>query len=146
MNKDDAIERMRELVDAKVPFLHQGRDFNGIDCVHSLAYAYQYEGQIPAYPRNPVNSELERELEKIFGPPILSVHPKEPLENTSRLKVLDILSMQYRGPIRHLAMIVPHISLPGVLSIAHADSMKGHVIEHILDRKWIRRIVKVWRP
>lgn len=146
MIKEKAIERMRELVDAKVPFLHQGRDFNGIDCVHSLAYAYQYEGEIPAYPRNPVNGELERELEKIFGEPIISVHPKQPMNDASQLQPLDILSMQYRGPIRHLAMVVPHVSLKGVLSIAHADSMKGHVIEHILDQKWIRRIVKVWRP
>lgn len=146
MNKEHAIDRMRELVDAKVPFLHQGKDFNGIDCVHSLAYAYQYEGTIPPYPMNPVNGELERELEKIFGAPLIAVHPKDPLKDASQLQPLDILSMQYRGPIRHLAMVVPHRSIPDALSVAHADSMRGLVIEHILDQKWIRRIVKVWRP
>ena len=54
--------------------------------------------------------------------------------------------MQYAGPVRHVAIVVPHIAIKGVLSIVHTDAMVGHVVEHILDEKWRRRIAKVWRP
>lgn len=146
MNKEGAIERIRELVRAEVPFLHQGRSFEGCDCVWAQAYAFLYEGPIPAYSDTPVNGELERELEKRLGPPFLVVPRTDPLTDYGPLQPLDILSMQYRGPIRHLAMVVPHINIKGALSIAHTDSNLGRMTEHILDRKWLRRIVKVWRP
>lgn len=141
MNTEHAIERMREMVANKTPFVHQGRDpVNGIDCIGALAYAFQWEPPLPAYPRDPVNGELERNLQKEFGPPIL-----ERPQSNDVLRALDLVSMQYRGPSRHVALIVPHINLPGVLSIIHTDSMVERVVEHILDDKWRRRIVKVWR-
>ena len=146
MNKDNAIDRIRELVSAKVPFLHQGRTFDGIDCVGALAYAYDYQGEIPAYPEDPVNGELERELQRIFGEPYLVIDRMNPITTQEDLQPLDILSMQYKGPIRHVAMVVPHVNIPGVFSVAHTDAMLGRVTEHILDVKWLRRIVKVWRP
>lgn len=140
-DRSRAIARIRELVDAKVPFLHQGRDFNGIDCVGALVYAEEYKGDIPAYPENPVNGELERNLVRVYGQPTF-VRPFD----YALLLPGDILSMQYAGPIRHVAMVVPHVSIPGALSIVHTDSNVGRVTEHILDHKWLRRIVKVWRP
>lgn len=146
MNKENAIERMRMLVEARTPFLHQGRDIDGIDCIGALAFALQYDKEIPAYPRDPVNGELEKELQRVIGSPIIEVKKYEPLTSTELLQPLDILAMQYRGPTRHVAMVVPHISIPDVLSVIHTDSILGRVTEHILDRKWIGRIVKVWRP
>lgn len=140
-NKDGAIERMRELSAAGVPHVHQGTDLNGIDCVGALVYAFQYHGPIPSYPQDPVNGELERELTAIFGP-----HRFERPLAKGCLQPLDILSMQYKGPVRHVALVVPHVNIPGALSIIHSDSMHEKVVEHILDFKWERRIVKVWRP
>lgn len=144
-NKDNAIERMRALAAAQVPFVHQGRDFAGIDCVGAIVYAFEYDGEVPAYPDNPVNGELELNLARVFGQPI-RVHSREEPITLDDLRAGDIVSMQYRGPARHVALIVPHVSLPGVLSIIHTDSMVERVTEHILDAKWVRRIVKVWRP
>lgn len=141
MNKDGAIERMRELAAAGVPFLHQGRDFNGIDCVGGLCYAFQYEGEVPAYPRDPVNGELERNLKRAFGPWIM-----EKPASVEDLRAGDIVSMQYAGPTRHVALVADHPTIPGQLSLIHTDSRLGRVTEHILDHKWFRRIVKVWRP
>ncbi len=137
---------MRELVEARVPFMHQGRDFDGIDCIGALAYALDYKDPLPVYPRDPVNGELEKELGRILGAPLFTVQKYEPISDYSMLQPLDILAMQYRGPIRHVAMAVPHIAIPGVLSVIHTDSRLGRVTEHILDQKWLRRIVKVWRP
>lgn len=144
-NKDNAIERMRELAAARVPFVHQGRDFNGIDCVGAIVHAFQYDGEVPAYPDNPINGELELNLARVFGTPIKVTSHDDPV-TLDDLRAGDIVSMQYRGPSRHVALIVPHVSLPGVLSVIHTDAMVERVTEHILDAKWVRRIVKVWRP
>lgn len=141
MNKTDALARLRQLVALGVPYVHQGRDLNGIDCIGAWTYAFQYEGEVPAYPENPVNGELERNLRRVLGEPVL-----ERPESAELLCPLDLLSMQYAGPVRHLAVVVPHISIPRALSIVHTDSRLGRVTEHILDGRWLRRVVRVWRP
>lgn len=147
MIKEHAIERMRELVANKTPFVHQGDNpISGIDCVNALKYAFQYEGEIPAYPENPINGELELNLQRIFGPPILSRSPHDPVFTNDQLRALDIVSMQYRGPARHVALVVDHIAIKGALSVIHTDASLNKVTEHILDFKWQRRILKVWRP
>jgi cell wall-associated NlpC family hydrolase len=150
MNKEGAIERMRELAAAKIPFLHQGRDHNGIDCVGGLAYAFQYDGEMPAYPQDPVNGELERELCRVFGPPlhVRASTLAEPLA-PALFEPGDVVSMQYKGPVRHVALVAAHVdqrNCPGALSIIHTDSSLGRVTEHIFDFKWQRRVMKVWRP
>ena len=133
-------ERARLLKD--VPFLHQGRTFDGIDCIGLMAYAIQYPfDQIPAYPRDPINSELENAMTAAFGEPLFATPPIR----VEDLREGDLAAMQYRGPIRHVGIIVNHLTIPGALSLIHTDSMVGKVTEHILDAKWLRRIEKVWR-
>jgi hypothetical protein len=53
--------------------------------------------------------------------------------------------MQYAGPIRHVGILVPHVSIPGQLSVMHTDSNVGCTTECLLDSFWLRRIMKVWR-
>ncbi|URA06809.1 tail protein [Xanthomonas phage Langgrundblatt2] len=134
----DIAKRARALKD--VPFLHQGRSFDGIDCVGLLAYAIRYDfDKIPPYPRDPYNSELENAMTAAFGPPLL-------LKPTiDQLQEGDLAAMQYRGPIRHVGIVLNHPTIPGALSLIHTDSMVERVTEHILDVKWLRRIEKVWR-
>lgn len=131
-------ERARSMIG--VPFLHQGRDRNGIDCVGFMAYVIDYPfAQIPAYPRDPLNSELETAMTAAFGPPLL-------LKPTiDQLREGDLCAMQYRGPIRHVGIVLNHPTLPGQLSLIHTDAVRDAVTEHILDAKWLRRIEKVWR-
>lgn len=146
-NKEGAVERLRELVAARAPFVHQGRNVAGIDCVGALIHAFQYSGDVPAYPQDPVNGELERELRRVFGEPILE--RASTLANPLRLGDMapgDIVSMQYRGPVRHVAILANHPTIRGSLSVIHTDAMLGRVTEHILDDKWVRRIMRVWRP
>lgn len=143
------VQRARELAALKVPFVHQGRSLQGIDCVGALAYILEYEGDVKSdYPRDPVNGELETYISLALGEPILEISRAHPLKEGSQLKVGDILSMQYAGPIRHVAIVLPYINQqenPGGLSIVHTDSHVGFVTECILDTKMLRRIVKVWR-
>lgn len=146
-NTDNAIERLREMVAAKTPFVHQGRTMAGTDCVGALVYGFQYEGDVPAYPRDPVNGELERELRRVFGEPALyRANLLDPPVDRAALRALDILSMQYAGPVRHVAIVADHPAIAGELSVIHTNAHMGRVVEHILDERWLRRIVGVWRP
>lgn len=134
-----SVERARSLKD--VPFLHQGRDLNGIDCVGLLVYALEYDlDKVPAYPADPINGELENAMAAAFGPAKMNkpIWPQD-------LREGDVAALQYRGPIRHVGIIANHPSIPNVLSLIHTDSSVGKVTEHILDAKWLRRIEKVWR-
>lgn len=144
-DKAEQIERAHHLAALKVPFMHQGKTLDGIDCVGGLCYILDYSEEVKPYPRDPVNGEMEVELERIFGPPVLEVSRAAPLRDQELLQACDIVSMQYAGPIRHVGFIVPHLTLPGVLSIVHTDNAVKRTTEHILDAKWLRRIVKVWR-
>lgn len=145
LTPEEIIQRARNLADLAVPYVHQGNNLEGIDCVYALGYILQYDGFIPPYGQDPVNGELETELEARLGPPVLEVSRAAPLKDIRGLQPCDILSMQYFGPIRHVAFVVPHRTIKGQLSIVHTDMMVGRVTEHILDEKWLRRVVKVWR-
>ena len=148
---NDVIKRAREMVEAKAPFLHLGRDANGIDCVGLLMYAYQYpQSDVPAYPRDPHKGAIDRELERIFGLPLQTAVVERGGLCTSpidarQLREGDVVSMQYRGPSRHVGIIANHPTLPGELSLIHTDSMVERATEHRLDEMWINRIVKVYR-
>lgn len=132
-------KRVRALID--VPFIHQGRDENGLDCIGLVAIGYGYPiNKLPAYPRDPLNNELEKYLIAALGAPAL----EKPF-TIEDLKENDLVAMQYRGPIRHVGIVLKHPTIPGEFSLIHTDSMIGQVKEHILDFKWFRRIEKVWR-
>lgn len=144
----NAVERMRELVEARVPFVHQGKSPSGMDCVGGLCHAIKYTGPVPNYPRDPVNGELERELRRLFGEPVFyrANLLTDPIVANEQLHPADVVSMQYAGPVRHVGMIGDYQPVPGELSLLHTSASIGRVIEHILDLKWRRRIVGVWRP
>ena len=111
-----------------------------------LAYAINYETEgtyvLWSFTSTP---EFPAELERILGAPILSYSKVNKLSNASVLQPCDIVSMQYAGPIRHVGILVPHLSIPNQLSMVHTDSDVGRTTECILDDYWIRRIMKVWR-
>lgn len=137
---NEAVSRAREMLD--VPFLHLGRDRNGIDCIGLAAYAYPSRaGALPAYPRDPYSGQLEAGLTAALGEPVARA-PIDP----GMLQVGDIVAIAYGIPIRHVGIVAPHPTLPGVLSLIHTDSRLDKVTEHILDTKWLRRIRQVYRP
>lgn len=132
------IERARSMIDT--PFIHQGRDRNGIDCIGLIVYAMDYPiAKVPAYPRDPFKSELETAMTAAFGEPLLCDPTLDELQEG------DIVVMQYKGPIRHVGIIANHEHHAGYLSLIHTDSNLDKVTEHIIDFKWLRRFKKVWR-
>lgn len=133
------VQRARDMIG--VPYLHLGRDRNGIDCVGLLAYADEVDLSIvPAYPENPLNNELETNLTRYYGMPEIEGHVE-----LRDLMVGDIVAMHYKGPIRHVAIVGDYLGRSDKLSLIHTDSNLGRVTEHRLDAKWVRRIKRVYR-
>lgn len=131
-------ERAREMLD--VPFLHQGRNKIAIDCVGLAAHVFNFPAEeIPPYPADPINGELETTLTALFGPAVL-IKP-----TIDQLREGDLVAMQYKGPLRHVGIVLNHPVFNGALSLIHTDYMVGKVTELSLDFKWLRRIEKVWR-
>lgn len=135
---DQAIARARSLIGT--PFMHLGRGELAVDCVGMLMYAFDYPlHDVPAYPRDPYNNELETHLTRILGPAVIE-YP-----SMDQLRPGDVVAMQYRGPVRHVGLLAMYEPAPELLSLIHTDSSVGAVTEHRLNEKWVRRIAKVYR-
>ena len=139
---EERIARAREMLET--PFLHLGRDHNGIDCVGLLTYAMGYpEALVPVYPRDPFRGALEYQLDAIFGPPCCTAGRAGVAPGT--VVAGDVVAMAYSLRIRHVAIIAQHPTYPEHLSVIHTDSTVGKVTEHILDDNWLRLIKRVYR-
>jgi uncharacterized protein YijF (DUF1287 family) len=115
-----------------------------MDCIGLIAYSQSYPMEkLPFYPRDPYNNELEKNLDRIVGLPVIVCAAGV---QRSDLLAGDIVAMAYAKHVRHVALIADHPAYAGHLSIIHTDSNVGKVTEHILDQKWLRRIRRVYRP
>lgn len=117
-----------------VPYLHQGRTRHGIDCIgllikiaHSLGLS---RFDIDGYSRLPSGRMMSRLMR----------------EHMSRLAISealpgDVLHMSFGMQPQHVAIIT---KLHPV-SVIHADSERGKVVEHVLDAQWMRHVRGVYR-
>jgi cell wall-associated NlpC family hydrolase len=129
MLPEEIVGAARECLGA--PFVHQGRSPSiGLDCIGLAAYVarkwYELDG-IPAYSRMPNNHILEDEFEKV---PFL--------RRVNGPQAGDILMMRFTGDPQHVAICAGD-------TIIHSYESIGRVVEHNLDDKWRKRIVRVYR-
>lgn len=114
------------------PFMHQGRILGrALDCagvaVHAARSCGQDVSEPAAYGRMPNNAMLEWWLDQ------------QPfLERVAQPAAGDLLLMRFTGEPQHLAVYTGE-------NIIHAYQAVGRVVEHILDDKWRRRIVRAYR-
>lgn len=114
------------------PFAHQGRILNrALDCAGVAVHAARSVGldvaEPAAYSRLPNAAMLEWWLEQ-----------QTFLERVSDMQPADLLLMRFTGEPQHLAVYTGD-------TIVHAYQAIGRVVEHGLDAKWRRRIVRVYR-
>lgn len=141
---DQRITLARRWAAAEVPFLHQGRNEYGSDCIGLLVYCTGYpEDEIPSYSRDPHNGLLEWHLEAAFGAPVCTAGPEG--VQVGQLRPGDLVALAYGRAVRHVGVIALHPVHAGCLSLIHTDSSVGKVTEHILDEPWLKRIRKVHR-
>lgn len=131
MTADDIVTAARALVG--VPFKHQGRTRNGLDCaglvVHvaaTLGLKYTDHG---GYARSPSDGLLESALDM---QPCLELLP-----NKADMQAGDVLLMRFKEP-QHLGIYTGE-------NIIHSYSTVGKVCEHRLADVWKARIMRVYR-
>ncbi len=124
------IAAARECIDT--PFMHQGRILNrALDCAGVAVHAARSMGmevQEPAADGSLPNAAmLECWLDR------------QPfIERAAVPQAGDLLLMRFTGEPQHLAVFTGE-------NIIHAYQAVGRVVEHVLDAKWRRRIVRVYR-
>lgn len=115
-----------------VPFRHQGRTLAGLDCAGLVAYTcdqlgIDYEDR-EGYARRPSNGLIEAALDAQPFLERVTGHPQPG----------DVLLMRFTGEPQHLAIYAGP-------NIIHSYETVGKVCEHILDQRWARRIVRIYR-
>lgn len=123
-----------------VKWVHQGRDpATGVDCVGLGVVAARENGykvkDRTNYSVDP-DGTLERELTRILGEPVA--------RNGAAIQPNDIVLMEFaRNQPRHVGIIGSHAH---GMSMIHACNRRGAVCEILIDSRWRKRIVGVWRP
>jgi len=119
-----------------VPFRHQGRTVQGIDCIGLLVLSFAVIGKPLSnridYGRTPSNAKLEVSLVEHFGPAIAG----EPEPG-------DVVSMRWGGEVCHVGIVTPHPDRG--IGLIHCYLSSQRVIEHGIDSIWRHRIVGVYR-
>lgn len=116
------------------PFSHQGRILNrALDCAGVAVHAARSVGlqvtEPAAYSRLPNAAMLEWWLDQ---------QPYLDRASVADMQPADLLLMRFTGEPQHLAVYTGD-------TIIHAYQAIGRVVEHGLDAKWRRRIVRVYR-
>lgn len=126
-----------------VPWVHQGRHAAlGVDCIGVGVIYLQSKGYVISdrsdYTRDP-NGNMRKELVRTMGEPIA-----EGAGAGNYAQPGDVVWMEFsKHKPRHIGVISSH---PHGLTVIHADNSAGKVVEHLIDNRWNRRIVGVWRP
>jgi cell wall-associated NlpC family hydrolase len=113
-----------------VPFLHQGRTRNGIDCVGLVIAALTKVGIVhyeepPTYPRLPFGDSLLEPL-------------RQYCTETDTLEPGIVLAIRFRRLVTHVAVL----SGP---TIIHAYEGARRAVEHGYDKRWAALTVARYR-
>jgi len=112
-----------------VPYRHQGRTKNGLDCVGLLIVIAHGLGisdfDVSGYARNPSGNMMRR---------VLRHHTIQ--IDLSEINHGDILHMAFGKQPQHIAIV----SNDFPIRIIHADAVVGSVVEHGLDAEWRSKV------
>jgi cell wall-associated NlpC family hydrolase len=130
MKASAIIEAARECIGT--PFVHQGRIVGlALDCAGVAVHVFDRVGcavdQPAAYSRMPNNAMLEYWADR---QPFLA---REAVPQAG-----DILLMRFTGEPQHVAIFTGE-------NLIHAYEAIGRVVEHRLDDRWRKRIVRAYR-
>lgn len=126
------------------PFVHQGRNRNGVDCVGLPWCVYRELGvafdDFRAYAHESDSAELVGRIRAALGDPV-AVAPVK----FSDLQAGDIALFRFAVEPHHLGIIADYMGLPGHFSFIDADGGYERVIERRLSEKYLKRITHVFR-
>lgn len=130
MTADDIISAARECLGT--PFQHQGRiNSLALDCAGVIVHVATKFGlqsiEPTGYGRSPCNGMLEAAADE-----------QTYLARVTTMQAGDVLMMRFTGEPQHVGIYTGE-------NIIHAYESVGKVVEHRMDDKWLRRIVRVYR-
>lgn len=129
MTADQIVSEARSWIG--VPFVHQGRSRQGVDCAGLVICVARSLGMVPAdfdvngYTKQPdgtMRSACEKYM--VVSPPTAG----------------GVFMMRYEGEPQHMGFYANYRY--GGLSVIHAVMSNGKVVEHRLDSTWRKRVVQ----
>lgn len=116
-----------------VPWVHQGRSRHGVDCVGLLVMVARALGvashDVAGYARLPHGGALRALADQHLTPAARPLVPGQ------------VVLMRFDGEEQHIGLLGDY---PGGLSLIHAHSRMGKVVEHRLADVWAQRIMAVY--
>lgn len=148
-SRAEIVTTAREYINT--PFFHEGRvkgENGGVDCIGLLTGVAQEHNltdhDFHGYPRQPDGVALIRELD-IALEPTNGQQGYEPEWDVGEYGIGDVLVFWIRNVLRpkHVAIVCEGFARP--LGLIHTWYEIGHVVEHDLDDRWLKRIAKAYR-
>lgn len=118
------------------PWVHQGRSRQGVDC---LGLASLVARSTRGYTFDVLNYAAQASDETMLR---LCREHMQPVPAAGR-QPGDVVVIRY-GNQRHMAIVGDH-PVSGELSLIHASSIFGKVVEHRLDSRWARICIATFR-
>lgn len=129
------VEIARSLIG--IPFLHQGRSFDGIDCAGVISLVAIETGLAEHwmdktdYPHLPSAGDISERMQ-LFCDEVA-------IFDKGKLVAGSILVFDWAGDARHCGWCLGD-------TVIHAYSPSGKVVEHPLAGRWEKRLRSVWTP
>lgn len=127
----DIIEHARGFLGT--PWVHQGRSRAGVDCLGLAALTAR---AVRGYTWDITNYAAQATDETMLQ---LCAEHMDPVP-LARLAPGHVVVIRYQRQ-RHMAIVGDYAAQPGALSLIHASSIHGKVVEHRLDSRWQRIII-----
>lgn len=118
------------------PWVHQGRSRQGLDCLGLTSVVAR---TTRGYTFDVLNYAAQASDETMLQ---LCRQHMQPVPAVAR-QPGDVVVIRY-GNQRHMAIVGDH-PVAGELSLIHASSILGRVVEHRLDSRWARICIATFR-
>lgn len=119
-----------------VPWVHQGRTRDGIDCLGLVVESARVSHGSTVDVRDYAAQAQDETMLQLCQQHMDRVWP-------AQMQVGDIAVIRYANQ-RHMAIITDYPA-PGEFGLLHASSIYGQVVEHRLDAAWRRMILAAFR-
>lgn len=119
-----------------VPWVHQGRSRDGIDCLGLIVEAARISHGNTVDVRDYAAQAQDETMLQLCQQHMDRVQPFE-------LCPGDVVILKYHNQ-RHMALVADYPA-PGELALLHASSLHGKVVEHRLDAAWRRLVLAAFR-
>ena len=129
-----------------IPWVHQGRTRDGLDCVGLVFTALAGVGWQPDDPKWWEWTDYTRRVSKEHILEFARSEAARELATLEECEIGDVLLIQYEGDeaAQHVGILTRKRD-DGVLTWTHASTEEGRVIEHRLSPEWKKRFVAGFR-